>query len=357
MNNTNLSKTKNFKNFNKFNELYSSDTDDTEEIDDTEETDQTKETKETDQTKETKETKEIKETKETKEIKETNEELNIVDVNLSKQSKDKKLYSEKLYLKGNSELYLSESESLSETIIDENKITKSESYYSFLSIENDKNYKEPTIINNISLDKYFHKNDIEISNKNNKKLKITDKGLYTISKYYDAEWISKTIIDFLKSKNIICKEEYIIDATSGIGGNTINFSKYFKHVHSIEINNTHYDILNNNIEALSIFNITTYCDNFFNIINKLIISKNKILFLDPPWGGSSYKNYQYFNLKIGSLTIYEAINKMYDYGYKYIILKAPFNLNISMIYANIKFYNMNVHTNNKKNMLIIIFYV
>ena len=239
-----------------------------------------------------------------------------------------------------------------------NSFNSLNSYNSFknLKIQDDKSYKDPMLIHNINLEKYFHKDDIELANKNKKMLQITDKGLYTVSKYYDAQWISNIIIDFLKSKSIIPKYETIIDATSGIGGNTINFSKHFKHVHSIEINNIHYQILNNNIDALLINNVTTYCNNFFNIIHNIYIPNNKILFFDPPWGGFSHKNYQYFNLKVGLLTIYDALNKIYDIGFKYVILKAPFNLNISMVYANIKFKNMNVHTNDKKNMLIIIFY-
>ena len=87
-----------------------------------------------------------------------------------------------------------------------------------------------------------------------------------------------------------------------------------------------------------------------------ISSKSKIFFLDPPWGGKNYKNFKYFNLKIGKLQIYNVINLLYDNQFKYIILKAPFNLNLSPIYANIKYENMNVHTNQKKNMLICIFY-
>ncbi len=225
------------------------------------------------------------------------------------------------------------------------------------NINTDKQYKDPVILNNINLEKYFNKNDIEIAQLNNKQLQISDKGLYSISKYYDAEWISNIILTFLKNINIVAENEYIIDATAGIGGNTINFSKYFRHVYSIEINNVHFNILNNNLNALSITNVTTLCDNFINIIKYIEPDKqNKILFFDPPWGGFFYKNYQYFNLKIGNMTVYDTINIMYDNNYKVVILKAPFNLNLSMVYGNIKYKNMNVHSNDKKNMLIVILY-
>jgi len=219
----------------------------------------------------------------------------------------------------------------------------------------EKNYMEPTILNNINLDKFFSKDDLDKSLINNKELKITDKGLYSISKFYDAQWISNIIIKFMKDNNLNIYNEAIIDATAGIGGNTINFAKYFSKVYAIEINSIHYDVLNNNIEALSLTNVETYLDSFLNMVDKLN-KKSTIFFIDPPWGGNSYKNYKYFNLKIGKLQLYVVLNILYDNNYKYVVLKAPFNLNLSIIYANIKYKNMNVFSNNKKNMIVIIFY-
>ena len=218
---------------------------------------------------------------------------------------------------------------------------------------NEKKYMEPTILENINLEKYFKNDDILLSIKNNKKLKITDKGLYSISKYNDAEWITNTIITFLNEKKIIKKE--IIDGTAGIGGNTISFARTFSKVYSVEINSTHYNVLKNNLDALSIKNVTVYLDNFLNIIDILKNNCN-IFFFDPPWGGKTYKNFKYFNLKIGKLPLYNIINLLYEKNFKYVILKAPYNLNISPIFSNIKYENMNIQSNYKKNMILVIFY-
>ena len=223
----------------------------------------------------------------------------------------------------------------------------------FESSISEKKYMEPTILENINLEKYFNNEDIQLSVKNKKKLKITDKGLYSISKYNDAEWITCIILSFLNDKKIIKKE--IIDGTAGIGGNTINFSRHFSKVYAIEINNTHYNVLKNNLEALSIKNVILYLDNFLNVLDNL---KNicNVFFLDPPWGGKTYKNFKYFNLKIGKLPVYNVINILHEKNFKYVILKAPYNLNISPIFSNIKYENMNIHSNYKKNMMLVIFY-
>jgi 16S rRNA G966 N2-methylase RsmD len=219
--------------------------------------------------------------------------------------------------------------------------------------ETEKKYMEPTILENINLEKYFRKEDILLSIKNKKSLKITDKGLYSISKHNDAEWISNIIATFLDEKKILKKN--IIDATAGIGGNTISFSRHFQKVYAVEINTVHYNVLKNNLDALSIKNVTLYLDNFINILES-IKNQSNIFFFDPPWGGNHHKNYKYFNLKIGNLPLYAIINLLYDNQFKYVILKAPYNLNISPIYANIKYENMNISSNFKKNMIIIIFY-
>lgn len=237
----------------------------------------------------------------------------------------------------------------------QNKIKNNISLNNLDELISEKTYTEPILLENINLEKYFSKNDIELSEKINLKLQITDKGLYSISKFSDAEWISEKIIDFLKYNNLNNKNITIIDATAGIGGNTINFSKYFNNIISVEINKTHYDVLNNNIKALSINNVETYFNNFLNILD-ILIKKTNIFFFDPPWGGKSYKNYNYYNLKIGKLQLYDILNILFNNGFKYVILKAPFNLNLSILHNKILYKNFIVHNNINNNMILVIFF-
>lgn len=220
-----------------------------------------------------------------------------------------------------------------------------------------KKYIEPKILDNICLTNFFSKEDVSIAKKNNKKLLITDKGLYSITKSDDAVWITNLILKFMKSEtNINPKFSTIIDSTSGIGGNSLHFAKYFNTVNSIEINEVHFNVLKNNINALNIKNINLYHDNFMNMIQDKNKVKGDIFFIDPPWGGKSYKNFKYFFLRIGKLPLTNVLNILYDNKYKYVVLKAPYNLNISLLVGSIKYENMNIHKNSKKNMLIIIFY-
>lgn len=217
-------------------------------------------------------------------------------------------------------------------------------------------YVEPIILDNINIFPFFKKEDIEKASSNSKLLQITDKGKYSISKPIDAEWITNIICKFCL--DVIKKHpstETITDGTAGIGGNVISFSKHFAHVNSIEINNIHSDVIKNNINALDITNVTHIHDNFLNFIEENKFTES-IFFLDPPWGGKSYKNFKYFNLKLGKLMIYDIINLFHKKGYKYLCLKAPINLNVSPILANCLYSNYNIHKNVIGNMLLIIFY-
>ena len=217
-------------------------------------------------------------------------------------------------------------------------------------------YVEPVILENVNVFPFFKKEDIEKASNSKKLLKITDKGKYSISKPCDAEWITNIICNF--SINILKKHpntQIITDGTAGIGGNVIDFSKHFSQVNAIEINKVHYEVLKNNIEAIDLKNVKTYNDNFLNFVD-LFKYQNSIFFIDPPWGGKSYKNFKYFNLKLGKIMIYDVINILFKKGYKYVFLKAPINLNVSPILSSSLYTNYNIHKNINGNMLLIIFY-
>ena len=223
-------------------------------------------------------------------------------------------------------------------------------------ITDGKKYIEPKILTDVYLEHFFDISDIQYAKSKNNNLQITDKGIYSISKPSDAKWITHMIVQFLKKQfhqdsNLL----YITDGTSGIGGNTINFSKYFYRVDSIEINNVHFEVLKNNIETLELNNVKLINDNFLNYVeNTEKISD--IFFLDPPWGGKSYKNFKYFNLKLGKIPIYNIINVLFRKGYPCVVLKAPINLNVSLVLAYCNYNNYFIYKKTHSNLLLIIFY-
>ena len=109
--------------------------------------------------------------------------------------------------------------------------------------------------------KYHNKNNIikKIFPSNNllldDLLKYDDVGLYSITLPDDANTISKLLLEY--SNNII------FDGTAGLGGNTLSFSKNFKQVIAIEMNEHRYNLLVNNLKAYDVKNVTLFNDNCF----------------------------------------------------------------------------------------------
>lgn len=221
--------------------------------------------------------------------------------------------------------------------------------YNNNSFKEEKDFIDPVILDNINLYYYFDKNDITYVEKHKKSsLKITDKGLYSITKPIDAEWITNQIIKEFGKNHII------IDGTAGIGGNVISFAKNFKNVVGIELNKVHYHVLRDNINLLDLKNVRLYNDNILTYYEYIQEREKSIFFIDPPWGGRKYKNFKNFVLKIGKYYIYEFIEMLYKNGFKQVVLKAPLNLNVNLIVHHISYKNVKVikHIN---MMLILIF--
>jgi len=207
-----------------------------------------------------------------------------------------------------------------------------------------KKYFEVEIIKdeNIPYEKFFHKDDIL---KSGNKLQLTNKSIYAISRFYDAQWITDIILNNCKSNLSIT------DCTGGVGGNIINFSKHFKNVYGVELNPTTFQVLKNNIECLNLKNVFIKNENILNLIP---IIKSDIVFVDPPWGGTLYKKIKYFNLKLGKLPISYLINKFYENKtIKYVVLKCPYNINTTHLFKYSQYNNIQIFKNN--HIWIIIF--
>ena len=171
---------------------------------------------------------------------------------------------------------------------------------------------------------------------NNNLLKYDSEGLWSISLPNDAEKISLIILNNFGS------DIYILDGTSGIGGNVISFAKYFDKVCAIELDKTRFEILKNNIDIFKLNNVNLINDNSNNYLN----NDYDVYFFDPPWGGQDYKNKVNLRFKLGNYTLHDLINKVNN---KPIIFKLPNNYDLS------EFSNYNYNINKINNYIIIIF--
>lgn len=103
------------------------------------------------------------------------------------------------------------------------------------------------------------------------KLKITETGLYSVS---SAEQ-SRKIAELIKS---LTNATEITDGTANVGGNTYGFSQVFDKVYAVEIDPTEAEVLQHNMETLSVDNVEIVQGD----ITKVNIP-TRVLFVDPPF--------------------------------------------------------------------------
>lgn len=192
---------------------------------------------------------------------------------------------------------------------------------------------------------------------NASKLLIDNESIHYISIREYAEKISEIIKLHLNTLKIPINNVTIVDATAGVGGNSISFSKNFKYVYAIELNKTRSEYLQNNINIYNCLNVKVINDNCLNLLYKM--DNFDIIFLDPPWqyNNVSYKKYKNLKLSLDNESIEIICNKLMDYNFmktipKLIVLKLPKNYDIFYFYKHIS--NKNIYYYDLKKMIILV---
>ncbi len=111
-----------------------------------------------------------------------------------------------------------------------------------------------------------------------------------------------------------------------IGGNTLSFSYYFKKVNSVEMKKEIYYALVNNIKKVyKRNNVKFYLGDCTKIVPTLT---QDVIFISPPWGGSSYKNYNKVDLFLGDINIFDLVVDWYNKKLaRMFCLGVPYNFN------------------------------
>ena len=151
-----------------------------------------------------------------------------------------------------------------------------------------------------------------------KKLEFTNDSIYSSSKIYG----SKRLIDVISLMTNNNFDLIITDGTANIGTDSIHLANIFKHVNAIEFSNVNYNALKNNVNVLnSRKNMTCILGDTNEKIKETI---QDIVYIDAPWGGRSYKNFNKLKLYLGETEILDFYMKNRNRA-KYFIFKIPYN--------------------------------
>ena len=174
-----------------------------------------------------------------------------------------------------------------------------------------------------------------ILNANFYKLKLSPSGLYSITYPKEVNLISNIIFENTKYKKIL-------DATANCGGNTIGFAQKFKKVISIELEKHNFKCLKNNVRQYYFTNVKVYnrdCLEYLKNTNY----KYKLIFFDPPWGGSLISTKTNVDISLSGISMDSIISMILEKNNKtQIFIKVPNNYYTKLKHTkfNIKNYKL-----------------
>ena len=199
---------------------------------------------------------------------------------------------------------------------------------------------------------------------NTSKLQMAPNSAYSITKPKDAKQIEQFI-----NKHIGHKILAILDGTANVGGDVINFglNPNVARVVAIEINPDTFAMLENNIRVYGkllilqseINNLNPHKSakriytklekkiraiqgNSLDIIGKCADGEHfDILFLDAPWGGTSYKAHKFLDLEMSGKKLADVVKMVQKCrNIDNIILKIPFNYNLYQLIRQTEFHTI-----------------
>jgi 16S rRNA G966 N2-methylase RsmD len=175
---------------------------------------------------------------------------------------------------------------------------------------------------------------------NMSKLQMAPNSAYSITKPKDAKQIEQFINKHIGAKNLA-----ILDGTANVGGDVINFAlnPNVARVVAIEINPDTFVMLENNIRIFKLEKkIQAIHGNSLDIIGKCADGEHfDILFLDAPWGGTSYKAQKFLDLEISGKKLADVVGMAQKCrNIDNIILKIPFNYNLFQLIRQSEFHTI-----------------
>lgn len=176
-----------------------------------------------------------------------------------------------------------------------------------------------------------------------------------ISLSYNADFTTKLIIKHMKLIDLDPKDSSITDGTGGTGGNTLSFATFFRKVNSIEFDKNRSKYLENNVSIYGFTNVNVINGDTVEQVKK--IEDQDVVFIDPPWGGSSYKLQKYVKLFMATTPIEDLCLDIFDSTKtkcvpKLIALKLPLNYDTKYFHSKLNKYKIKYYK--LKKMLIII---
>lgn len=204
-------------------------------------------------------------------------------------------------------------------------------------------------VNFVKVDKYILDNTFpDYKNVDKTKLQMTNVGVYSVSGKKAALLLAKIInLNMDNEKKIT-----VTDGTGNVGSDTLMLAIYFDKVNSIELNETNYKALKNNVDVYGFENVNVYNGDTIEILDKIT---QDVIYLDPPWGGPDYKKYAQLKLYLGKYELSDIYLKFKNKT-KLFIFKVPYNYDVNNFIRKTEVNTIKIHSfkNNKGEVKFLI---
>lgn len=150
---------------------------------------------------------------------------------------------------------------------------------------------------------------------------VDEVALYSVSPFWMADKISKLMLAMAGPDAVVT------DGTACVGGNVINFARYFKAVNAVELSAQRARMLQHNVKVTGFSaKVTVRNDDYVRICTSLV---QDVVFMDPPWGGPDYKSVPgaLLDLFLGPHRFADVCLKVWPHTH-YLALKLPVNFNL-----------------------------
>lgn len=168
-------------------------------------------------------------------------------------------------------------------------------------------------------------------------LQYDEEGLYSTTEQRNATVMTEILGDtvWLHAHRPFAQLD-VVDATAGIGGNTLSFARHCRKVHAFELNFERWRMLRANVELLQLGpKVSCYHGDFVTYLKVGYFRDQTVFFIDPPWGGTKYRRERELALSLSGVPLHRVVNLLPHSRETTVGLKVPLNFALAAFKRNL----------------------
>jgi predicted RNA methylase len=154
-----------------------------------------------------------------------------------------------------------------------------------------------------------------------------NQGLYSITEHGVATAMTEILANAVWLHGKVHPSTVdVVDGTAGVGGNSFSFATAFRRVVALELHPGRWRLLQDNVQKLGLTTIVQcHHANFSTYLEAGLLRHVRAFFLDPPWGGTAYRQKRELELQLSGVPLHRLVNRLPSERYAVCGIKVPYN--------------------------------